>query len=146
MDFFVYSRKAMEAVRPHEVPHVIISITSTPEDLALLRANDHCRGTLRLSFLDADEHSEPRVGGELFSLDQAVQIWNFVERHRRDIQRIVVHCDAGISRSPAVAAALAHVLNGNNEEFFSGKYAPNARVYRLLLDTAPKSVSSSPRP
>jgi predicted protein tyrosine phosphatase len=146
MDFFVYSRKAMAAVQPHEVPHIIISITSMPEDLALLRANDHCRGTLRLSFLDADERSEPRVGGELFSLDQARQIWSFVERHRRDVQRIVVHCDAGISRSPAVAAALAHVLNGNNEEFFSGKYMPNAFVYRLLLDTAPKTGSLPTRP
>ena len=135
----------MEAVRPHEVSHVIISITSTQEDLALLRANDHCRGILRLSFLDADEGSEPLVGGELFSLDQAMQIWNFVERHQADVQRIVVHCDAGISRSPAVAAALAYVLNGNNDEFFLGQYMPNARVYRLLLDTAPETASLPPR-
>jgi hypothetical protein len=30
MDFYVYSRYALDAARPHEVPHVIISITSSP--------------------------------------------------------------------------------------------------------------------
>jgi predicted protein tyrosine phosphatase len=139
MDFCVYSRKAIELVRPPEVPHVIISITSTPEDLARLRANDHCLGILRLSFLDADESSEPMVGGELFSLDQARQIWTFVERHQGDAQRILVHCDMGISRSPAVAAALALVLNGSGDEFLlADQYVPNSLVYRLLLETAPK--------
>jgi len=140
MELVVYSRKAIELVRPHEVSHVIISITSTREDVAVLRANDHCRGILRLSFVDADEGSEPVVGGQLFSLDQARQIWAFVERHQGDVQRILVHCDMGISRSPAVAAALALVLNGNGDEFLlSDQYVPNTLVYRLLLETAPKA-------
>jgi|SRR5580658_7258178 predicted protein tyrosine phosphatase len=147
MDFFVYSRKAIELVRPHEVPHVIISITSTRDDVAVLRANDHCRGILRLSFLDADESSEPMVGSELFSLDQARQIWTFVERHQGDVQRLLVHCDMGISRSPAVAAALALILNGNGDEFLlADQYVPNTLVYRLLLETAPNPTSSPPRP
>jgi predicted protein tyrosine phosphatase len=146
MDFFVYSRKAIELVRPHEVPHVIISITSTREDVAALRANEHCRGILRLSFLDADENSEPMVGGELFSLEQARQIWSFVGRHQGEVQRILVHCDMGISRSPAVAAALALVLNGNGDEFLlADQYVPNSLVYRLLLETAPNPASSPAR-
>jgi predicted protein tyrosine phosphatase len=143
MDFFVYSRKAIELAPPHEVPHVIISITSTREDVAVLRTDDQCIGILRLTFLDAEESSEPMVGAELFSLDQARQIWAFVERHRGDVQRILVHCDMGISRSPAVAAALALVLNGNGDEFLlSDQYVPNALVYRLLLETAPTTLAS----
>jgi hypothetical protein len=39
MDLFVYSRHALDAARPHEVPHIIISITSSPDDVARLRAN-----------------------------------------------------------------------------------------------------------
>jgi predicted protein tyrosine phosphatase len=146
MDFFVYSRQAVERVAPHEAPHIIISITSAPDDLAQLRANDQCLGILRLSFIDADERAPPIFGGELFSRNQAIQIWSFVERHRGDVRRIVVHCDAGISRSPAVAAALARVLNGNGDEFFSGPYLPNRLVYRLLLETAPGPVLSDPVP
>jgi len=48
MEFFVYSRRAMEAVAPHELPHIVISITSGPEDVARLRSNERCKGVLRL--------------------------------------------------------------------------------------------------
>jgi predicted protein tyrosine phosphatase len=48
-----------------------------------------------------------------------------------------VHCDAGVSRSPAVAAALARVLKGDDAEYFAGRYRPNTRVYRMLLEHAP---------
>ncbi len=87
IDLYVYSRAAIEMVQPHEVPHVIISITSAPDDLARLRV--------------------PRT------------------------------CDAGMSRSPAVAAALGRVLNGDDSSFFAGRYRPNMRVYRMMLDAAP---------
>jgi predicted protein tyrosine phosphatase len=137
MEFFVYSRRGLEAARPHEVPHVIISITSAPDDVARLRANDQCRGVLRLSFPDADAPSVQFAEADLFSPSQAMQVWDFVLRHRGDIHRIVLHCDAGVSRSPAVAAAVARVLGGDGAEFLSGKYRPNQRVYRLLLDAAP---------
>jgi protein-tyrosine phosphatase len=46
---------------------------------------------------------------------------------------IVLHCNAGLSRSPGVAAALSNVLCGNDQSFFE-RYRPNRRVYTLLLD------------
>jgi predicted protein tyrosine phosphatase len=137
MQFFVYGRQALEAARPHEVPHVIISITSGADDVARLRKNDQCRGVLRLSFPDAETPSDQFAEGELFSRSQGVQVWNFVLRHRT-FQRFVLHCDAGVSRSPALAAAIARVLGFDDAEFFSGKYHPNMRVYRLLIDSAPR--------
>lgn len=48
----------------------------------------------------------------------------------------VIHCDAGYSRSPAVAAALALALNGRgaDDEFFvKGNYCPNMHVYNTML-------------
>jgi predicted protein tyrosine phosphatase len=137
MELFVYSRHAVEAVRPHEVPHAIVSITSGAADVARLRINDQCLGVLRLSFPDAEEPSEAFPEAALFSSEHARQIWDFVLRHRETVERIVVHCDAGISRSPAVAAAIARTLNGDDAEFFGGRYSPNMRVYRLLLGSAP---------
>ena len=47
-----------------------------------------------------------------------------------------MHCDAGKSRSPAVAAALARVLDGDDAHFFGGRYTPNMRVYRTLLESS----------
>jgi predicted protein tyrosine phosphatase len=139
MDFFVYSRNALDAARPHEVPHIIISITSSPDDVARLRANKTCRGVLRVSFPDADVPSDQHAEGVLFSREQAMKVWTFVQQHLPEIERIIVHCDAGVSRSPAVAAALARVLNDDDAEFFGGRYRPNMRVYRTLLETRPTS-------
>ena len=142
MQFFVYSRRALEAVQPHDVPHVIISITSGAEDVARFRANEHCRGILRISFPDAEVASEKFADADLFSRRHARQIWDFVLIHRDSVQRIVIHCDAGVSRSPAVAAALARTLGGDESEFFTGKYHPNMRVYRLLVESAPDATRS----
>ncbi len=134
MEIFVYSRNAFDAAGRHEAPHVVISITSSPDDVARVRANKACRGILRLSFPDADSPSERFFEHELFSREQAALIWNFVDEHLPHIERILVHCDAGFSRSPAVGAALARVLNGDDAEFFGGRYRPNMLVYRSLLD------------
>jgi predicted protein tyrosine phosphatase len=141
MDIFVYSRSALDAVRPHEVPHVIISITSSPDDVARLRLNKKCRGVLRLSFPDAEAPSALYAEAILFSREHAMNVWTFVQQHLPETQRIIVHCDAGVSRSPAVAAALARVLNDDDSEFFGGRYRPNMRVYRTLLESRPTSLS-----
>ncbi len=87
-------------------------------------------------FPDADAPSEVFAEADLFSAEQAAEIWSFVRAHRDDVERIVVHCDAGMSRSPAVAAALSRALTGDDSDFFGGRYRPNMRVYRLLLDAA----------
>ena len=132
---FVYSRSALDAARPHEVPHILISITSSPDDMARVRSNPACLGILRLSFVDAESASDQYTERDLFSREHATMIWSFVLQHRLDIERIIVHCDAGVSRSPAVGAALARVFNGSDAEFFGGRYRPNMRVYRMLLET-----------
>jgi predicted protein tyrosine phosphatase len=134
VELFVYSRSAIASVRPHDAPHVIISITSHPDDLARLRTNAACLGILRLSFVDADAPSPQHAEDALFSMSHATSIWDFVYRHRPRIERILAHCDAGVSRSAAVAAAIARVWNGDDAEFAGGRYRPNPRVYRMLLD------------
>lgn len=133
MELFVYSRAAIERLPPHDVPHLIISITTTPHDTARLPASRHCRGILRLAFPDADQAAHGYADADLFSTIQADQVWELVLVHRADVVRVVLHCDAGISRSPAVAAALSKILVGDDSEFFT-RYRPNMRVYRTLLD------------
>jgi predicted protein tyrosine phosphatase len=134
MVLFVYSRAGLEAGRPHEVPHAIISITSHAGDVAHLRPNATCRGILRLSFVDAEAPSDQHTEASLFSSEQADLIWSFVSRHLPDVERVIVHCDAGMSRSPAVAAAISKALTGDDAEFFAGRYRPNMRVYRFMLE------------
>jgi predicted protein tyrosine phosphatase len=87
--------------------------------------------------VDAEAPTERFDEATLFSREQATQIWDMVLAHRAELERIVVHCDAGMSRSPAVAAALARVLNEDDATFFAGRYRPNMRVYKVMLDAAP---------
>ena len=66
--------------------------------------------------------------------EQAEKIWQFVDDQKDRVGgAVVVHCEAGVSRSPAVAAALCKGLGGNDLQFFR-RYQPNMHVYRLMLE------------
>ena len=100
----VLSRAGAEAYQPELPYEICISISGTPGDRAALSAG--FRDVLRLTFGDVD----PREAGATtektpFAGEHARRILDFLARHP-DAQRLVVHCFAGESRSPAVALAL----------------------------------------
>jgi predicted protein tyrosine phosphatase len=141
MRFFVYSRQAIEAIRPHVESHVIISIT-TPEDPdpVKLPVTTATAGVLHLSFDDLDENylslppEHPRLVRPvvMFSPEHARRILDFIRQHGQ-VEHLIVHCDGGMSRSPAVAAALSRIITGSDQELLD-RYHPNSLVYQVLLD------------
>jgi predicted protein tyrosine phosphatase len=133
LDLLVYDRTGIERLEPPPVPHAIVSVTSAPDDRATFPESASCRGVLRLAFLDVDVVI-PRVREEdLFSAVQARRVWDFVLAHRGGVDRMLVHCDAGKSRAPAIAAAIAKIFDGDDARWFAA-YTPNPRVYQTLLD------------
>ena len=60
-------------------------------------------------------------------------IWTFVNLNIDRIKRIVIHCEAGISRSVAIASALSKIINNYDDELFNSGI-PNMLVYVTLLD------------
>jgi predicted protein tyrosine phosphatase len=53
-----------------------------------------------------------------------------------DIELIIVQCNAGISRSAGVVAALSFIINGDDSWVFNdNRYLPNRLVYRTILET-----------
>lgn len=128
LEVFVYSRAAIERVAPHDVPHVIVSITSSEHDVARLPINPQCRGVLRLSFLDVQQDDR-----DAFTPQHAALVWKLVDAHP-DVNRLLAHCDAGISRSPAVAIAVLEARGGDTRPLFA-RYMPNLRVLRMLRET-----------
>ena len=71
----------------------------------------------------------------LFTDDQADQIVDFVENMRGKIEVLLCHCEAGISRSSGMAAAIMRILTGSDDEVFNNpKYIPNRFVYRKILN------------
>ena len=134
MEFFVYSRGAVERIAPHDVGHIIISVTSSLDDQARLSPGAHCLEVVRLSFADQDAASPDHPERVVFSRDHARAIWAAIVAHRERLVRLVVHCDAGVSRSPAIAAGIARALGEDDGRFFK-RYAPNTLVYRTVIET-----------
>jgi predicted protein tyrosine phosphatase len=102
IDILVLSAARAAAYEPsrHEV---CISIGDPKSEPVLLSAK--FADVLRLSFSDIAAPS-PLPFHELFATEHARAIIEFVNRWC-DVDRIVVHCVAGLSRSPAVALAIA---------------------------------------
>ena len=125
----VLSREAVEAYAP--VPGqktVCISIVDPTAPLANLQMG--YAACLRFKFHDLDPRDVPEgtmtdVGMvEFMNEDAARTIVEFAVEHA-DADVLVIHCEAGISRSRSVAEALFDAF---------GRRAPNQYVYRLILD------------
>lgn len=157
MDYYVYSRASIEGCALHvEAEHIIISI-QTPNDPhgeARLPICEQTLGVLRLVFHDLDQAPPPPTPGlvrlgfnqdeidahmlgvpsyTLFDATRAREVVEFARKHHPRAKRLLVHCDAGMSRSPAVAAALASGLYGDGDGDFFRAYHPNRRVYHHIL-------------
>jgi predicted protein tyrosine phosphatase len=102
-EFVVLSREDAERYEPRE-REICISIADPDADPAQV-SNDFA-AVLRLSFTDITEQGDP--SDVLFSEDHARAIREFIDTWP-DATRIVVHCHAGMSRSPGVALGLCDI-------------------------------------
>ncbi len=109
-----------------------ISIATTPNEFVRIHKRNR-RGLLQLAFADIEQ---PIPGYTLFNDDHAHDILDFVTGHWRKIETLMIHCEAGLSRSPAVAAAILRLKRRNADEFYDDPYIPNPWVYRVLLEVA----------
>jgi len=117
----VYSRKHMKEIEQN-VDTCLISIWGT---IALATQNyreddvpmDNWRDVLKLEFDDA---VEPVLGMDLtlFDEEMAKKVVAFIEKYKG--LNFVVHCDAGISRSVAVATFMKDVYEYDRELFEIG--------------------------
>lgn len=109
----------------------IISITDIYNPKSRLLNVDWLRDVLRLKFDDEEEG--------LNSIQQwhTEAIRQFVEHiNNQDVPILIVHCEAGISRSAGVAAAIGKFLfNDDSFVFNDGKFCPNMKCYREVLNT-----------
>lgn len=87
-------------------------------------------GVLRLVFEDTEEVDSP----DAFNSSQAREILDFVEKMWVKVEVFLIHCEVGLSRSPAVAAALCRIYYNHDGRWFDSIF-PNRLVYRLLVET-----------
>ena len=121
-------------------PSVVISISDpyiVYDNAPFCSSENRVFDILPLCFCDAAEPGKDVYGRDVAESDlmtdkDAQNVVQFV-RENRD-KRIIVHCDAGISRSAGVAAAISKYLTGDDGRFFrSGEYDPNMWCYTKTL-------------
>ncbi len=110
---------------------IVISITGCNSPDANLKVQ--FKDVLFLKFDDIEKSTKGWLRKyKPISQEQADQIIDFVLNN--DARFIFCHCDAGISRSPAVAAAIMKALGGDDRLIFdSNKYVINQYVHQEVL-------------
>lgn len=134
VSFLVLNRFEVAAVIP-SVPYLILSITDPERPEATFAASPQQKAILRLQFHDKSGPRAVASGKTAMTREQARTIIAFVQAHLTEAQLIICQCEAGISRSAAVAAALSRILQAEDSFFFE-HYAPNEWIYQTLLKAA----------
>lgn len=108
---------------------IIISINDSTTD-TVFHANTSIIDTLPLYF---DDIEIPLENHKTISTPDALAIRTFIDKYKKDVDEVVIHCTAGISRSGAIGLALSTYLNGSDTLLInSGKYLPNKLVYKTM--------------
>jgi predicted protein tyrosine phosphatase len=150
MKFIVTDRQSIEAGLAVRTPYIVVSIYTPGRPRPEIGRRCGLKAILYASFHDAEPAEGFTLPPDLILMtqDQARAIWEFVKRHERNIGSIVCHCEQGISRSPAVAIALAEVF-GSDVSQIKATSDPNRHVYRLMCQTineSPRDAKSAKRP
>ena len=135
MKIHVFSREEIETGIRIESAYVVISIRDPGKPRAKIKKQPGLRDALYLAFNDGEPSPLPQLPPEMkhFTPAQADEICDFVHRHKADVGAIVVHCEQGMSRSPAVAAALSDALGLDAKRFWQ-LHTPNEYVYHTVSD------------
>lgn len=117
-------------------PWACISISESYGNVPLPEIKEENRvDLLRLSF---DDIEFPRPRMLMMSEEQAQETIDFAERIWNEVDLLMIHCAAGISRSTAIAKAISEKYQPNFANYFAQLYSPNNLVYKLLKESYEK--------
>ncbi|KKN91184.1 hypothetical protein LCGC14_0220500 [marine sediment metagenome] len=108
----------------------IISVTDPDEPTAFLGSYENRNDfVLRLQFHDLDKIWPQLKEVTYFDNIMAASIIQFVHKNKH-VNHIIVHCEAGVSRSPAIAAVICEHFD--IQHTFFKRYQPNKMVFSVL--------------
>jgi predicted protein tyrosine phosphatase len=131
-------RDATLATKEKTAPDTaIISITDYGDEKNIFYDADWLKAVFEIQFDDVDEG-----GHHCITFSQADEIAEFVLRVRKKVQRIIVHCEFGQSRSAGIAAAICQYLNKHDDGILvNRRYYPNKTCYHYMLSALKKRGS-----
>ena len=139
MKLVVLSRVQAEKYQIRDtVKHAIISIRGPWQAESQLRPLPGLLGVLRLVYDDV-EYQRPNY--VLMSPEQADQVVAFADEMREKGAKIMIcHCEAGICRSAATAAALCRLYDIDDDVFWERPFLPNMLVYKRVIGAILRGV------
>jgi predicted protein tyrosine phosphatase len=131
MDVLVMSRETAKrwSYHPNDEITGIISITDPDKEKVNFK-NGFFDSVLRVSFWDEESEDWGCI-----DYDSAHDIAVFIDKNKSRLDTLIVQCEAGVSRSAGVAAAILKALTGDDMQIFGNpKYSPNMKCYRMVLN------------
>lgn len=121
----------------HNKESIVISIASRGCNTAFIMPNtiNKIADILYVQFNDTDD-TDMLYGG--IEDTEAIKIVDFIEKYNSINTELglIVHCEAGQSRSAGVAAAIMKYLyNDDTPIFNNSRYTPNMLCYRKVLNS-----------
>jgi predicted protein tyrosine phosphatase len=149
--FIVTSRQGLRHLE-YPSKYVVVSITDPSSKPAYVHRHAGLGAVLRLQFDDVTAEFGPGGKYQAITDDQADKICNFVKKIHPHVDQVIVHCEAGISRSAAVAATLSELIEGKdsitNVIASDGlpQYYPNPLVARKLRAAWNRMLANPEKP
>lgn len=142
----IYKATNEEFINSFDSSFVVVSTASPEMEDYKIPDNKNCKGVLYLRFhdvtIDGDVNSIRPVDKnniKPINKNDVNQLLDFVEKHKEESQWLV-HCEAGLSRSPGIALALSEILNGRRADhspyvysYYSLQFA-NSIVRKKILE------------
>ena len=114
-------------------PYFIISITNEFDERPRFKADPNCKGICYLNFDDVEKGEKNCIS--TFDVEYLMYFLLKAFKKSPEVENIIVHCEAGQSRSAGMAAALMKFYNGDDWDIFNNpRYTPNMTVYRMVLE------------
>jgi len=111
---------------------LVISISDPDKDNPTYQ-NENLVDAIYVKFWDV-EKDYPNQNIYRVTREEVADIKPFIDKYKdKNVDYLIVHCEAGISRSAAVASAIAEYL-GLNQTFFDEEHHPNYHVYKLMCE------------
>lgn len=136
MKFEVMNKKQARrySFSSHEDKSIIVSISNWgEEDNSFHLGENNIKAILFLSFDDIEATNDKNE--HPITKEDAKRVEKFVNKYKNKVDKIIVHCEAGVSRSAGVCAAIMKALNGDDWEIFDNpRFCPNMTCYNTVLE------------
>lgn len=125
--------KCIEYVQYLDIPTLIISIRTFHDLIPIELTDNSIINLIHTEFFEFNDEIVELPQLHCITDEDASRIAKTVKKYKNKVQQIIVHFDAGISRSAGVAAAISRYLNNDDFKWFSPPYDPNMMCYFKVL-------------